>query len=156
MKKFFIYGFIFILGFSVRSAIEYIPSKSIPSQNVQLSGAKIFSLVNDYRRENGLNPIEANTTACSFASERAPFILKDYDSGHKSLDEIREKPQYKNSGYAFGELLEKGAFTEEEAVKRWKTSMPHDEILKGKNLSIGCVYTFEDLVILTVGTKKAN
>ena len=121
-----------------------------------LDGGKLFNLVNDYRRKNGLNELLWYHPLCEFAKARSQQIKGDW-SHEGYLKEATEGALYSSicpeCGLT-GENLAKGYYSEEAALQGWINSPTHKANLDS-NWDWGCaMYYSNNYVSILFGKKK--
>jgi len=124
------------------------PGTRLPTSDCTSEGKQIISLLNAYRAENGLPPIQKSCALCTVANEKAVSgnghswtgrFACTYDGNY---DCMWKKPSqltgYKGNGYENWS----GARTAEDAFNGWKGSSSHNDVMinKGFCRSICCSF----------------
>lgn len=122
----------------------------------KLDGGKLFNLVNDYRRKNGLNELLWYHSLCEFAKARSQQIKEDWShEGYQK--EATEGALYTSicpeCGIT-GENLAKDYYSEDAALQGWINSPSHKENLDA-DWDWGCaMYYSNNYVSILFGKKK--
>ena len=98
--------------------------------------SELWTLVNDYREQEGLTKLDTNHTLCEFANTRAKEIMSDW-----SHDGWKEDKKYRKLFSSSGENLAKWSETEnvgQAILGAWINSPTHKKILRG-DYEYGCI-----------------
>lgn len=112
-----------------------------------IDSAELFSGVNAYRTERGLQALKENALLCTFAETRAKEVVTDWS--HAKIVARWARGEW----YPFanmGENLAKEYSSASAAVRAWHLSPTHQEIMAG-NFFWGCVRCHQNHCALIVG-----
>jgi uncharacterized protein YkwD len=96
------------------------------SENQEIEKSELFTLINEWRKENGYSEYQEHPFACLLAEERLPQVTKNWSHNGflDSVSEIRTKfPETEDS--VFGENLAKDSLYEQKTIDAWITSPSH-------------------------------
>lgn len=122
----------------------------------KLDGGKLFNLVNDYRKKNGLSELLWYHPLCEFAKARSQQVKDDW-SHEGYLKEATRGALYTSicpECGSTGENLAEGYYSEEAALQGWINSSSHKQNLDA-NWDWGCaMYYSNNYVSILFGKKK--
>lgn len=114
----------------------YIPVKEYPKPEVPDSD-KVFTLVNEYRADHGLEKLRWNESMCPFTKLRLKELHTDYShAGY--VKSVNNYSPY-SSASAGSENLASAAYTNKDLVNSWINSPPHKGAIMDKRFTDTCV-----------------
>lgn len=120
-----------IVGFSQEETIKKQPIKPV-QDHVQ----RMYFLINEYKKEKGLNILNVHSLLEKSARAKIDDMVKyDYWS-HNNREGLPPWRFFAEVGYKYslaGENMMRGSFTPEEVLKYWKQSKKHNENLINAN-----------------------
>lgn len=107
---------------------------------ITFDSQRLWTLINDYRKNKNLPEIKQDQTLCAFADKRAKQIADDWS--HEGFNEVSPTskdvcPECK----VVGENLARDYFTPEEILQAWLESPTHKANLT-YSFNIGCLGLF--------------
>lgn len=136
---------LFIVGVGIKypSYVHegFIDVTPVQPQSDHLDPDKIFTLVNEYRINHGLNKLASNSAMCPFAYKRLSEIHKDFS--HNGFENVKYAFKYT---YA-GENLIHGFENENLVVSEWIKSPVHLKNITNQNYTHTCVVTDKDYAV---------
>ncbi len=129
-----------------------------------LNGGNIFNLINQYRSSKGLPFLSVSSELCAIAEGRADLMMandmeafkKSATGSHFGLDSTSY------SGQGVGENLAANLARDEDVLRKWQSSPPHNELMlwtskDGTSITKGCIATrvseVGSIIVLLVGDK---
>jgi len=107
-------------------------------------GPELWELVNQKRKEYGVNPLANKSEVCTIAAIRLNQLLAlgtlDGHEGFGNMPESRADLMPIFEKYNLTEFLVSGAKTPEEAVSSWENTLGHKKLLTGGEYVWGCIY----------------
>lgn len=148
-------GLGFLLYIAISSQSRY-PTVPILQQNNQLNEDKLLTLVNEYRKDLGLQAMSKDAQICGYARKRSIEIKDNWS--HEGFQSDRKKSvlyaQACPNCSHLGENLAKDIKVEEFILEAWKKSPTHNDNLISPNYNIACVQINENnYVALEMGQK---
>jgi len=143
--KYIFYG-LFALAFSFIMAFVF-SNPPVAVENPKIEKSELFTLINEWRKENGYSEYQEHPFACLLAEERLPQVTKNWShSGFlDSVSEIQTKfPETEDS--VFGENLAQNSLNEKEILNKWLFSVPHRENLE-YDAPYSCIATDGNYVV---------
>lgn len=117
---------------------KVFPEPTPAYQQKQLSAVKLWSLIQDWRVSQGLQPYIKDQRLCKIAEDR----VDDGVDFHKGFIE-----KYNNSNYPYAmQENQTGAASHEDALDRWLNSPPHRATLE-KPYTHSCVAVQRDWAV---------
>jgi uncharacterized protein YkwD len=109
---------------------------------------KAVGLINDYRAQNGLQPVAISQTVSAAAEHHSTSMAQNNYFSHDLTPEgISWSQNMTNHGYTYntyrGEILAGGQTTAEQAFEGWRNSPTHNSVMLGKEFNViglGLVY----------------
>jgi uncharacterized protein YkwD len=149
VKKIFIFSILFVYLVAVYSAGRFIAinyaqkptpvSAVTPTKQAELNADKLWSLIQEWRESEGLQPYIKDQRLCEIAKDRADDNI-DY---HKGFMEKYDTPEYP---FVMQENSVWGYSSEEYSLNGWLNSPPHRETLE-KPYTHSCVATYKNNAI---------
>lgn len=132
------------------------PTKTPTNPPRKLDGGRLFNLVNDYRKKNGLSELLWYHHLCNYAKTRSQEIKTDW-SHEGYLKDSAEGTIYSSicpECTRTGENLAKDFYSEKAVLQAWIKSPTHKENLDG-NWDWGCaMYYSNNYVSILFGKSK--
>lgn len=129
MKKFILYFFI-LLTLTTCNPDDNV-EKYIPNENVVLSvfDSVMFTKINEYRINNGLNPVKLEKLATELATEHVEYMIQVDSMNHNYFyDRV-----IKSKAYYVGEIVAYNYITPESMLAGYISSPPHRSTLVNPN-----------------------
>ena len=140
--------FSYFYGFNKGIAKVSPPEFSSDSYVLDLDEGKILDSVNDVRKDLGIPTLTLNSNLCSYANNRALYIKLSGNFNHDTFR--RDMPSLFTTFYGVGENLARGILSESMVVPGWLGSPPHKALLYDPAYTLGCIGTYQDVVVLEV------
>jgi len=114
------------------------------TKNVAWGGPELWEVVNQRRKENGVNSLGQKNELCTIAAIRLNQIRTleklDNHEGFSKLREEREDLQWIFNQYNLAEFLIAGYSTPEATVDAWEHTLGHKSLVDGGEWVWGCIY----------------
>lgn len=103
------------------------------SKNVNFEINKLYSLINSYRKDNGLSPLNIDQSLQISAKRKIEDMIENNYFRHQDTGNVESWYLFRTAGYEFtaaGENLSSGNNTPWQVFEAWKESSVHDDQLK--------------------------
>ena len=128
-----------ILGETIEKSETGVESKK--SNKVIFEKPKLYSLINSYRKDRGLSPLNTNQSLEVSAKRKIEDMVENKYFRHEDTGNIESWYLFKTAGYEFktaGENLSSGINTPWQVFEAWKDSEIHDaQLLNNTYLDMG-------------------
>ncbi len=142
-----------ILGARLENKLKQFEEKKKQRNMSSYSNEGLWSLINNYRKENGKAVLKVDSGLCEYANLRAREIVTDWS--HDGFFQVRHQ-QYCSSCSYIGENLAREFSTPQEIFNGWLGSPGHKENLD-RPFNIGCLGFYYNgynvYVVLELGQK---
>lgn len=113
------------------------------------TGQQLYDAINEYRKQNGKQPIPIALYMCDNLVARY-LKIKSGDIGHEGFEEWAKKEEIGNKYIPRAELYVKDTFTVKDAIDFWNGSPGHKLTLL-ENFDVGCAYANEGVGVVVFG-----
>ncbi|MBU0974578.1 CAP domain-containing protein [Patescibacteria group bacterium] len=125
--------------YETESTTKKQPTKK--SEKIVFETEKLYSLINSYRKENKLSPLQINQSLEISAKRKVADMIENNYFKHEDEDNIESWYLFKTAGYEYktsGENLSSGANTPWKVFDAWKNSEKHNaQLLNNTYLDMG-------------------
>lgn len=112
---------------------EDINTSQETSKSIDFEISKLYSLINSYRKDNGLSPLNIDQSLQISAKRKIEDMIENNYFRHQDTGNVESWYLFRTAGYEFtaaGENLSSGNNTPWQVFEAWKESPVHDEQLK--------------------------
>ncbi|PIQ81472.1 MAG: hypothetical protein COZ34_03865 [Candidatus Pacebacteria bacterium CG_4_10_14_3_um_filter_34_15] len=124
-----------------RTEIELNNHTAKPSKEIVFETEKLYSLINSYRKENKLSPLQINQSLEISAKRKVADMIENDYFKHEDLNGVESWYMFKTAGYEYktaGENLSSGANSPWKVFDAWKNSELHNaQLLNDTYLDMG-------------------
>lgn len=113
------------------------------------TGQQLYDSINEYRKQNGKQPIPLALYMCDNLVARY-LKIKSGDVGHEGFEEWAKKEEIDKKYIPRAELYVKDTYTVKDAIDFWNGSPGHKLTLL-ENFDVGCAYANEGIGVVVFG-----
>lgn len=135
-----IIGLIFLFG---------LRSGNLGYKKSNYTGQQLYDAINEYRKQNGKQPIPLALYMCDNLVARY-LKIKSGDVGHEGFEEWAKKEEINKKYIPRAELYVKDTYTVKDAIDFWNGSPGHKLTLLEK-FDVGCAYANEGVGVVVFG-----
>ena len=135
-----IIGLIFVFG---------LRSGNLGYKKSNYTGQQLYDAINEYRKQNGKQPIPLALYMCDNLVARY-LKIKSGDVGHEGFEEWATKEEIRKMYIPRAELYVKDTYTTKDAIDFWNGSPGHRLTLLESH-DVGCAYANEGIGVVVFG-----